>query len=534
MNRKTLLPFAALAALTSVALLSPVAAAPVTVLNDASDVVVDTGTPTFPLETTPHTFSFDAGAGADKLIVALSAETGGSGAIGITYDGMALTRVPGTLGGRSKGIWYLDSAFTGGALDLVIDMTALDVVNGIGFGVVSISGSAPGVSTGNVAAGTEVELAVLAADSYVVSAYASNAGGIPTVPVDHLELYANGNIGSADGAAAYVNGVAAGPFTVTYGQTGELAGNHASAAVFASVAAPPPITVLNSESRAVPNNALPVGEALNENPYTISFDAGATADKLIVALSSEAGGSDFSGIAITYNGEALTNVTGTNSNRIQGIWYLDNPLTGGSADLVIDMSNFDVVNGIGFGVVSIAGSVPGVASGTAAAGTEVSLTAPVAGSFIMSAYGSNAGNVPTVPVGHTQIYTNGDIGSADGAAAYLNGAAEGAQTVTYTQTDALSNSTGAALFLPVIEEIPPSITEITLDGTSVTLVWTSRDKRIYTVRYSPDQVDWGADIDDSVAPDDGDVTTFSFDLTEYELETEPRLFFRVEERVDEG
>ena len=533
MNRKALLPFCALAALTSIALLSSVAAVPVTVLNQASGVVVDTGSPAFPLESNPYTFSFDAGATADKLIVALSSELSGPGPTVITYNDVALTPVAGTINGKAQGIFYLDAPFTGGAADLVIDMTGFTVVNGIGFGVTSISGSAPGVSAGNVAAGTEVELAVLAVDSFVISNYASNTGGIPTVPVGHVELYSNGDIGSADGAAAYVNGVAPGPYTVTYGQPGELTGNHTSAAVFTPFAPPPPITVLNSDSRVVPKNTLPLGEALNENPYTISFDAGATADKLIVALSSEAGGSDFTGIAITYNDVALTNVTGTNSNRVQGIWYLDNPFSGGGADLVIDMSNFDVVNGIGFGVVSIAGSVPGVDSGTAAAGAEVSLTAPVAGSFVMSAYGSNAGNVPTVPIGHTQIYTNGNIGSADGAAAYLNGAAEGAQIVTYTQTAAAANSTGAALFLPVIKPTAPTITEFTLDGSNVTLGWTSRDKRFYTVRFSRDQVDWLGDIDDSIEPDDGDMTTYSFDLNVFGLGNEPRLFFRVDERVDE-
>ena len=530
MNRKTLLPSATLAALTPVALLSSVAAVPVTVLNQASSVVVDTGSPPSPLESNPYTFSFDAGATADKLIVALSSELSGPGPTVITYNDVPLTPVAGTINGKAQGIFYLDAPFTGGAADLVFDMTGFNVVNGIGFGVTSISGSAAGVSVGNGAAGTEVELAVLAADSFVISNYASNAGGIPDVPSGHTQLYTSGNIGSADGAAAYLNGVAPGPYAVTYEQLGDVAGNHTSAAVFTPFAPPPPITILNSDSRVVPKNTLPLGEALNENPYTFSFDAGATADKLIVALSSELSGSGPT--VITYNDVPLTPVAGTINGRAQGIFYLDSPFTGGAADLVIDMTGFNVVNGIGFGVVSIAGSVPGVDSGTAAAGTEVSLTAQVAGSFVMSAYGSNAGNVPTVPMGHTQIYTNGNIGSADGAAAYLNGAAEGAQTLTYTQTDAVANSTGAALFLPVIKPTAPIITEFTLDGSNVTLGWTSRDKRFYTVRYSRDQVDWQGDIDDSVEPDDGDTTTYSFDLNVFELGSEPRLFFRVDERVD--
>jgi len=290
------------------------------------------------------------------------------------------------------------------------------------------------------------------------------------------------------------------------------------------------ISVVNADFSGVPDTGSPASP-LESNPYTLSFDAGATADKLIVALSSELSGPGPT--VITYNDVPLTPVAGTINGKAQGIFYLDTPFTGGDADLVIDMSNFDVVNGIGFGVVSISGSAPGVDSGTAAAGTEVSLTAPVAGSFVISNYASNAGNVPTVPMGHTQIYTNGNIGSADGAAAYLNGAAEGAQMVTYTQTAAAANSTGAALFLPVIKPTAPTITEFTLDGSNVTLGWTSRDKRFYTVRFSRDQVDWLGDIDDSIEPDDGDMTTYSFDLNVFGLGNEPRLFFRVDERVDE-
>ena len=41
------------------------------------------------------------------------------------------------------------------------------------------------------------------------------------------------------------------------------------------------------------------------------------------------------------------------------------------------------------------------------------------------------------------------------------------------------------------------------------------------------------DIDDSIEPDDGDMTTYSFDLNVFGLGNEPRLFFRVDERVDE-
>ena len=210
------------------------------------------------------------------------------------------------------------------------------------------------------------------------------------------------------------------------------------------------VTVVNTDFGVVPDTGEIPPEDLENNPYTVSFDAGATADKLIVALSSELGGAGPA--VITYNGTALVLAPGTTGGRNRGIWYLDNPFTGGPADLVIDMTNYTTVNGIGFGIVSIAGSAPGVSGGIEAAGLEVSLSAPVDGSFIISAYGSNGGNIPTVPVGHTQVYTSGNIGSADGAAAYLNDVAAGSQTVTYAQTDPISNRTCSAVFLPFIAD----------------------------------------------------------------------------------
>jgi hypothetical protein len=209
------------------------------------------------------------------------------------------------------------------------------------------------------------------------------------------------------------------------------------------------ITALNTASGAVPDTGSPPPVDLEANPYTISFDAGASADKLIVALSSELGGGGPT--SITYDGDPLTQVAGTTGSRNQGIWYLDNPSTGGAFDLTFDMTNWTTVNGIGFGVVSIFGSAPGVAAGNNDAGLSVSLTTTVANSFVVTGYASNGGNTPTVPAGHTQLYTSGNIGSADGAAAYLNSVGAGPQTFTYVQSNPTSNSTAGAAFAPVPE-----------------------------------------------------------------------------------
>ena len=146
---------------------------------------------------------------------------------------------------------------------------------------------------------------------------------------------------------------------------------------------------------------------------------------------------------------------------------MDNPFTGGTADLTFDMTSYGAVNGIGFGIVSIAGSLDGVESGNTAGGLSVDLTPTLANSFVVTTYSSNAGDTPTVPAGHTQLYTSGNIGSADGAAAYLNGVAAGLQTITYGQGSPSSNQTSGAVFAPVPE--PSSAALIGLGGLALIL-----------------------------------------------------------------
>ena len=234
-NTRHILPLTALAALAFTA--NPAQAA-ISVINQDFGVKVDTGTPAVPLETTPHTVSFNAGA-ADKLIVTLNSELGGGGPAVITYNGAALTQVPSTSGQKNIGIYYLDNPFTGGTADLTFDMTSYGAVNGIGFGIVSIAGSLDGVESGNTAGGLSVDLTPTIANSFVVTTYSSNGGNTPTVPAGHTQLYTSGNIGSADGAAAYLNGVAAGLQTITYGQ-GSPSSNQTSGAVFAPAPVPEP------------------------------------------------------------------------------------------------------------------------------------------------------------------------------------------------------------------------------------------------------------------------------------------------------
>lgn len=75
-----------------------------------------------------------------------------------------------------------------------------------------------------------------------------------------------------------------------------------------------------------------------------------------------------------------------------------------------------------------------------------------------------------------------------------------------------------------------TITEVALAPGSdeLSLTWVSAPDQTYTVRFSPDLVDWTGDLDDGIPADDGESTTASFDLSLLPGGTPARLFFRVE------
>ena len=86
--------------------------------------------------------------------------------------------------------------------------------------------------------------------------------------------------------------------------------------------------------------------------------------------------------------------------------------------------------------------------------------------------------------------------------------------------------------------VPFAITELEYDpngdpGPTVTLTWTKTGAASYSVLYSFDLIDWGADLDDSVLlesdenPEDADQMTVTFPLVG-PLENAPGVFFRVE------
>ena len=83
---------------------------------------------------------------------------------------------------------------------------------------------------------------------------------------------------------------------------------------------------------------------------------------------------------------------------------------------------------------------------------------------------------------------------------------------------------------------PPAglaITDITYidsnETNEVALTWNSKARATYIVKDSTNLVDWDTDLEDGITGDDGSSTTRTFDLTEFGLENETKLFFRGEE-----
>lgn len=64
---------------------------------------------------------------------------------------------------------------------------------------------------------------------------------------------------------------------------------------------------------------------------------------------------------------------------------------------------------------------------------------------------------------------------------------------------------------------------------SVSLTWNSKEGTSYAVRYSRDMVNWDFDLDDAVLGT-ADSTTQTFNLSEFGIENETKLYFRVEKQ----
>jgi len=188
----------------------------------------------------------------------------------------------------------------------------------------------------------------------------------------------------------------------------------------------------------------------NLTNYTLSFNAGASANKLIVSAGTE---SDAAITGITYNGVALTLIPNTGNaatGRSRGIWYLDNPFSGGAANVVV--TGTAALSHMRLGIASISGSAPGAATGNIASAASVSVNIPVNGSFVMAAQAANEVS-PVVALGVnaplTSIFSvTGD--SAIMAAGYQNSVTAGPATYSFNNNNPSNNApeTMAAAFVP--------------------------------------------------------------------------------------
>jgi len=378
-----------------------------------------------------------------KLVLAASWESGGS-AISATWNGVeAFTVAVNSAAGRNSAILYLDDP-TPGTGDIVVTFGGN---TGSRVGVVNLTGAADGVAVTSFdpsAPANSGSLTTTVGGTLVVGVYTINAGTIGSSPFSGT-IYPAGGSSSSSGSAGYQTETSAGLKNYAWAATNATGDSHALAA-FPPIASPvTPIALVNSGSKVVLDTGLPGPANLENTPTTLSFDAGTTADKLIVSLSSEASGSGPP--VVTYNGVALTPVAGTASSRHMGIFYLDNPHTGGAANLTVDMTPYDVVNGVGFGVVSISGAMVGVAASANAPTDRVTITPTAPGSFVLAGFGAQgAGGNGATHAPLSQVY-GGAIGSAEGAVGYVNNVAAVQQTYSFLG-GAHPMGAGVAAFTP--------------------------------------------------------------------------------------
>ena len=289
--------FSILPGLVCLALCPPAAHAQISVVNTASlnDTVNATG----------YTLSFDAGNGgtANKLIVSAGAE-GGPAITGITYNGAALTFIPGTgdpATGRNRGIWYLDNPFSGAAADLVVSGDNVMSFNHMRLGIASISGSAPGSASRNFTTAGSVALHVPADDSFVFAAFAGNLASPPSAANAPLVQILGVNGDSANAAAGYENPALAGTTTYSFSN---LSSPESSAAAFVPASAAPVLIGTRPSDDAT---EAPVGADL-----VATFSEPVIAGTGIIELWQDGGASPVesfdvaSSPRITFSGQALT------------------------------------------------------------------------------------------------------------------------------------------------------------------------------------------------------------------------------------
>jgi len=187
-----------------------------------------------------QTFSNFDPSGGSKLVVTIAAEgNGGARTINsVSFGGTDMTQaiftVDSSVDLQATAIYYLDNP-TNTPGDIIVDWSGN--VNGVGFGVLSLGGAAPGAPESIAGGdGTTVPITSLTDGGFLVATFAANGGAAPGVSAPLTELLISGNIGSAVAGVGYQDLPTAGLQNPTF-----TSGNSrpvVSAAVFAPVPEP--------------------------------------------------------------------------------------------------------------------------------------------------------------------------------------------------------------------------------------------------------------------------------------------------------
>jgi len=289
------------------------ASAEITVLGiDSAVTAADSGpgdftltNPGVPLRSGIYSYTFNAGASSDMLVVTLSIERGSGNANAVSYGGQAMTLASQSDPVSGAGVWYLANPAATGAI--AINMTNAQV-NGIGIGIASLDGGGSAISLDaavSVNGVASTNITTTANGCFVILAGDANAtSGSPTVNSPLTAIFqGTGDIGSNQAAAGYTNGVSAG--THTYSWTPASTPRGLSIAAFvegADTTAP----LVNSYSPANGSTNVPVAQNL---VATFSEAIALTGTGTITLTNLTAGtGQDISlpDAQVTVSGNALT------------------------------------------------------------------------------------------------------------------------------------------------------------------------------------------------------------------------------------
>ncbi|MFC1601091.1 hypothetical protein ACFL34_01915, partial [Candidatus Sumerlaeota bacterium] len=186
--------------------------------------------------------------------------------------------------------------------------------------------------------------------------------------------------------------------------------------------------------------------------YSKNFNAGATSDMLVVAVSVEKSTEAYT---VSYAGTPMTQAVQSSGGSGVSIWYLANPSASGT--IAVDFTAIATVNGFGIGIASLNnadGAIVLHSVGSDSPTNSVDITTTVADTFVMVAGDANANGAPvSMDSPLTTIGTDTDVGSSQVCFGYENEVAADSHTYSWTP-DVAARGIAAAAFAPAA---PPTL-----------------------------------------------------------------------------